>query len=919
MEKRATAFLKGLVFCVAGLLSFSGVTIAQEAFTDITVSTGKTFEVKKIEYGANPYMDEGHVFQWVPDGFFNASFIQTANGDKANTDVNYLQFEVTNAGTMYVGVTPLDGNVPSWLSEVNGFTKTDYVFYVTDRDFFLYSKAVTAGETVTLGGARLGEGFPGDPNGYIVVSDDGEDKPATQRATSIIAPDEFVVFGDGPTTLHESAAANWVRNTGENGNFYANMGVGSFAQAGFFWDEKGIDLTQNVESEDIVFVRFRVPNSFSVQFTFWDSFIPTNVSFEDLQFGVGFQIQPWYQDGEWHELAIPLPRSTWAAHDSAKIDKALDGSALPAEAQYDSLQKQWNYLSAWNGERAVGPGDALFQNFTWDHLGRIGIAENGGGGGNVEIDYIVIGKDLDAALAASRKNPTSAAPELTLTTAEQTVSASWAHDETSDIGAYELYVSGAPITDFLDPSASFVGYFLPGRDDLTFSQDVFSPHPSLSEFEFHFMLRPLNESSFATSEGPSSTPSIKAAGSSIPFLYFLPEDNEITLLGNIGAGVASDEGFDPNLPYWEIGVDDVPAGDYSGKIKMAYGTSDGTVFYLYAEFLDDDILAGGGNPAEMMGTTVFPTEATAPGDQGTFIHNSFDGTEWEDTETEWNVYLKDQLQIYFGTYGVDFVTGTTNGRRTRGSNPDYFLSLQPFVKATGDTDYAGVLRRLWLQDADGTTSYYNNEHNFLGTAFETVKDEAGNRIGWKVLVAMDALDFLAGDAAEVDAVFDAPGDDEIKFIPLSFNAIDKDSGDPGNWWEIPTFVVNTSTKPGAGFFEGDNTVAPVSSVAIVGRNVTTDIQEGRLNSPYEFRLSQNFPNPFNPSTVINFAIPQTANVSLEIFNVLGERVATILNGQRFAQGQHSVNFDARNLASGVYLYRLRAGDRVTSRKMTLIK
>lgn len=90
------------------------------------------------------------------------------------------------------------------------------------------------------------------------------------------------------------------------------------------------------------------------------------------------------------------------------------------------------------------------------------------------------------------------------------------------------------------------------------------------------------------------------------------------------------------------------------------------------------------------------------------------------------------------------------------------------------------------------------------------------------------------------------------------------------------------------------------------------------NLPTQFVLNQNYPNPFNPTTNISYSIPTASNVSLEVFNLQGQRVASLVNGFQ-SSGAHSVNFDASNLSSGVYIYRLRAGNNVMMNKMTLIK
>lgn len=95
--------------------------------------------------------------------------------------------------------------------------------------------------------------------------------------------------------------------------------------------------------------------------------------------------------------------------------------------------------------------------------------------------------------------------------------------------------------------------------------------------------------------------------------------------------------------------------------------------------------------------------------------------------------------------------------------------------------------------------------------------------------------------------------------------------------------------------------------------------ESELATVESFRLEQNYPNPFNPSTSINFKLPNAANVNLTVYNVLGQRVATLLNNKAFTSGSHSVSFDASNLASGIYIYRLEAGSFTSQKRMTLIK
>ncbi len=91
-----------------------------------------------------------------------------------------------------------------------------------------------------------------------------------------------------------------------------------------------------------------------------------------------------------------------------------------------------------------------------------------------------------------------------------------------------------------------------------------------------------------------------------------------------------------------------------------------------------------------------------------------------------------------------------------------------------------------------------------------------------------------------------------------------------------------------------------------------------LDEPGRFALDQNYPNPFNPTTTINFTLAQSSQVTLKVYNLLGQEVATLVNG-RLGSGPHSVQFNASGLSSGMYLYRIEAGSFVQNKKMMLIK
>jgi hypothetical protein len=81
---------------------------------------------------------------------------------------------------------------------------------------------------------------------------------------------------------------------------------------------------------------------------------------------------------------------------------------------------------------------------------------------------------------------------------------------------------------------------------------------------------------------------------------------------------------------------------------------------------------------------------------------------------------------------------------------------------------------------------------------------------------------------------------------------------------------------------------------------------------------QNYPNPFNPSTMIEFALRRRSHVNLELYNLLGEQLAAIVD-ETLSPGNYSVPFNATKPASGVYLYRMQAGDFVETKKMMILK
>lgn len=162
------------------------------------------------------------------------------------------------------------------------------------------------------------------------------------------------------------------------------------------------------------------------------------------------------------------------------------------------------------------------------------------------------------------------------------------------------------------------------------------------------------------------------------------------------------------------------------------------------------------------------------------------------------------------------------------------------------------------------------------------------------------LDFQA-PGVEISFTYHAPAGEEMSVMQLSLFR----NGQPAEliWLEHGESVqVN-----GTGLQQAQAVINPTVSVPGYGSEL-----------PLATELSQNYPNPFNPTTTIGYALPESSTVRLEVFNIQGQRVATLVNGTQTA-GHHTVSFDASRLASGTYIYRLQTGSTSITKMMMLVK
>src|SRR5574338_295794 len=299
----------------------------------------------------------------------------------------------------------------------------------------------------------------------------------------------------------------------------------------------------------------------------------------------------------------------------------------------------------------------------------------------------------------------------------------------------------------------------------------------------------------------------------------------------------------------------------------------------------------------------------------------------------------------FVTYGIN-KTGTTG---TLASNYNDFYPVSGLNGNVGFWNASATQTLVDWQTASGQDANSVSKEVFFVSATDLHLTGASN--GDEDLVATP----IAGITTDIDgetrsALFPYKGADEGS-IPLPVELVSFSASVVGGNvilnWSTATEINNRgfeiqrksdSDFETLGFVDGNGTTTKTQSYTFKDDQVGNGTFSYRLkqmdydgsfsysnvisvdvNIPAQFELSQNYPNPFNPTTMINYQIAEPVNVTLSVFNMLGEEVAVLINNQFTAAGQYSVRFDGSNLASGTYIYRLTAGDFVQTKKIFLTK
>ncbi len=306
------------------------------------------------------------------------------------------------------------------------------------------------------------------------------------------------------------------------------------------------------------------------------------------------------------------------------------------------------------------------------------------------------------------------------------------------------------------------------------------------------------------------------------------------------------------------------------------------------------------------------TVPAAPGSlSATAVSSSQIDLSWTDNSTN-----EDGFRVERSMDGNSFSDiATLNANTTSYSDTDlnesttYYYRVLAF-NSSGDSDYSNTDSATTQADGDGGTP----THAYVSDiTLDTQNAGQGRRNGTATVTILDNTGSAVSDAT-VSGTFSGDFNESASGVTGSDGTV--------------TLVTTNSLRGGVSFEFCVNDVSHASLFYDSEANVVTCSDDEGANkvvdglfadSPESFELKQNFPNPFNPTTQISYTIPEDSQVKLTVYNMLGEQVAVLVDSYQ-SVGTHQVTFDASNLSSGIYIYRLNAGSQFQSRKlMTIIK
>ncbi len=263
-------------------------------------------------------------------------------------------------------------------------------------------------------------------------------------------------------------------------------------------------------------------------------------------------------------------------------------------------------------------------------------------------------------------------------------------------------------------------------------------------------------------------------------------------------------------------------------------------------------------------------------------------------------------------YSGDNSAGEVNGEAFKGvwyvAKPNYTIMLMNNQLVGGNgVDYndqyqPGMQTVQYFVDAYGRTLYYFTKDSFDKNNF--TKSDFSNNSLWAIY--QDSLQAVPlGVDSSYFGMIDVYGKKQLTYKGWPLYEFGQDSLERGSTKGV------SFPSPG---------IWPVAQTSVDSATITGVINNNQNSGmPKDFSLSQNYPDPFNPSTIISYSLPVRSFVTIKVYNLLGKEVATLVNGIKQA-GRYTINFDASKLSSGVYFYSLITGNgKFFAKKMILLK
>lgn len=372
-----------------------------------------------------------------------------------------------------------------------------------------------------------------------------------------------------------------------------------------------------------------------------------------------------------------------------------------------------------------------------------------------------------------------------------------------------------------------------------------------------------------------------------------PGDSTMVYVGNLRIYKTTDEGASWNQVF---STENPPVSWNGFDVKaLALEVCPWDNDIVFAGFEIADSLAGG---------LFYSNDAGATWDQ-LLLEETVSGYDVDVTDVVFNIESGDTVAYVSALYDMDFPAGRSVYRLTK-TGPSWSVARD--MDASGTSTGTMLVVSIWDLEVSTTGDTIYAAGTDAGVdhpvAYYKALDDTGL---WTPLTVSGFPTEMEATAIElgVDTVYCAIGSD-IYYLPLS-----------GSSWDLGySYPVGTRIN----FLYWDDLLAG-SDIGLYAffNSPTTGVAEDLATVvPHTYRLEQNYPNPFNPTTVIGYSLPVSNHVNLTVYDMLGREVTRLVNGVQPA-GEHQVTFDAYRLATGVYFYRIQAGQFSDTRKLLLIK